>query len=103
MSLDVDPAQLTDASGKITGAVSGAGDMKLEDIASGGAETFGHDGVFTAISGFCSTWQLAVQILQQRATSAAGLLGDAAKSFGEQDANAQQQVQNQQQQMPGGQ
>jgi hypothetical protein len=80
MGFDVDPDTLRTASGQISRAVSGASEIQLESV-TGSGESYGHPGVFEALSGFCSTWQLATQLLHQRATSAGQALTGAAAAY----------------------
>jgi hypothetical protein len=84
MGFDVDPDTLRSAAGKIGQVLSGAEGIEWES-AIGGAENYGHDGVFQSIAGFGSTWQLAIQVLRERAASTAEALNSAARTYEQRD------------------
>lgn len=80
----VEPEQLRTASGGIGDAIAAADDTNLEDVP-GKGEAYGHDSVSAAVKAFCTTWELAKQILQQRSASAGEALTGAAGVYEEQE------------------
>ncbi|WP_020668923.1 hypothetical protein [Amycolatopsis nigrescens] len=83
----VDPEVLRTASGAIAKAIGKADKLELEKI-SEDASAFGDDSVSGALAGFCSTWELASGILQQRSASAGEALDGAADAYVEEDRRA---------------
>lgn len=80
----VEPEQLRTAANGIGDAISAADDTNLEDVGKGAA--YGHDKVSAAVKSFCTTWELAKQILQQRSASAGEALVDDATVYERQEA-----------------
>lgn len=82
----VEPEQLRTAAKGIGDAIGGADDTDLEAIPGKGA-AYGHDKVSEAMKSFCTTWELAKQILQQRSASAGEVLVDDAVVYERQEAS----------------
>ncbi|MPZ85249.1 MAG: hypothetical protein GEV28_34625 [Actinophytocola sp.] len=80
----VEPEQLRTASGGIGDAIAAADDTNLEEVP-GKGEAYGHDKVSAAVNAFCTTWELAKQILQQRSASAGEALNGAAGVYEQQE------------------
>jgi hypothetical protein len=80
----VEPEQLRTAAKGIGDAIGGADDTNLEEIPGKGA-AYGHDKVSAAMKSFCTTWELAKQILQQRSASAGDALVDDAAVYERQE------------------
>lgn len=76
----VDPQTLRAAAGQIADAIGGADKLELEKIAEKG-EVFGNDTVSGSLAAFCTTWELAKGILQQRSASAGEALDSAATAY----------------------
>ncbi|MBB3663499.1 MULTISPECIES: WXG100 family type VII secretion target [Prauserella salsuginis group] len=81
---DVDPEELRGAARSIDTAVGKADDLKLEDIV-GDKKAFGDDAVATALTEFCTTWQLAAGVLQDSAREAGQSLDGAATGYEQAD------------------
>ncbi len=81
----VAPEQLRDAANGIDTAIGAADDTNLEDIP-GRGEAYGHDKVSAALKSFCTTWELAKQLLQQRSAAAGSALVDDAGVYEQQEA-----------------
>lgn len=76
---EVDPTALSTAAGEITRCMAPARSIDLE-VLPGGPETCGHPAASEALAHFCTTWQLATQLLVARADSKAqGLIEQAAE------------------------
>lgn len=80
----VEPDALRNASGKIADAIGSADDLAVEKVAENGS-AFGNDAISTSLTDFCSTWELAKGILQQRSASAGEALDGAAKAYEERE------------------
>jgi hypothetical protein len=89
MGFEVEPEALTGASAEISKVAASAAGIQVENI-TGAGESYGHEGVFGAVSRFCTTWQLATQLLQQRAMSAGAALDGAAATYAQHEDNNQQ-------------
>lgn len=83
----VDLERLTEASQAIIGCIPQRERTDLESI-SGDGEWYGHGDVFGAFSRFCTTWQLATEVLSARAASAASALAGVAQGYAADDADA---------------
>ncbi|MCP2252027.1 Excreted virulence factor EspC, type VII ESX diderm [Prauserella aidingensis] len=81
---DVDPEELRSAARSIDTAVGKADDVKLEGLV-GSKEAFGHGGVATALTEFCTTWQLATGLLQESGRGAGQSLDGAAGTYEQAD------------------
>lgn len=81
---DVEPGELRSAAGDIAKAIGAADDTNLEDV-SGKEDSYGHGKVASAVANFCTTWELAKQILQQRSASAGETLNGAAGTYEKQE------------------
>ena len=81
----VEPAQLRSAASGIGDAIEGADHTNLEQIP-GKSAAFGHAKVNAGITQFCTTWELAKQILQQRRADAGQALVDDAGVYEQQEA-----------------
>jgi hypothetical protein len=80
----VEPEQLRSAANGIGDAIAAADDTNLEDVP-GDAGSYGHDKVAESLKSFCTTWELAKQILQQRSASAGQALIGCATVYEEQE------------------
>lgn len=80
----VEPDQLRTAADGIGDAIAAADDTNLEEVP-GKGDAYGDDKVSGAVTSFCTTWELAKQILQQRSASAGEALEGAAKVYEEQE------------------
>ncbi|GAA1236727.1 hypothetical protein GCM10009676_21250 [Prauserella halophila] len=81
---DVAPGELRGAAGSIDAAVGKADELKLEDIV-GDKQAFGDDAVATALTEFCTTWQLAAGVLQDSGRQAGQSLDGAATGYEQAD------------------
>lgn len=77
---DVDPENLRGGARSIGAAVGKADGFKLDDVA-GDKQAFGDDAVATALTEFCTTWQLAAGVLQESSRGAGQSLDGAATSY----------------------
>lgn len=80
----VEPAQLRTAADGIGDAIAAADDTNLEEI-SGKGDSYGHGKVAESVKAFCTTWELAKQILQQRSASAGEALVSSADVYEQQE------------------
>jgi hypothetical protein len=81
----VEPGQLRSAASGIGDAIGAADDTNLESIP-GKSAAYGHAKVNAAITQFCTTWELAKQILQQRSAQAGEALDADAGVYERQEA-----------------
>lgn len=81
---EVEIAQLRTGAKGIASAVGQADHTKLESVAGKGA-AYGDGSVAGAVSAFCTTWELAKQILQQRSASAGEALEGVAAVYERQE------------------
>jgi hypothetical protein len=73
----VEPEQLRTAANGIGDAIGAADDTNLEDIP-GKSGAYGHAKLNAALTSFCTTWELAKQLLQERSAEAGeALVADA--------------------------
>jgi hypothetical protein len=82
----VGPEQLRTAASGIGDAIGAADDTNLESIP-GASAAYGHAKVNAALTSFCTTWELAKQILQQRSAAAGDALVDDAGVYEGQEAH----------------
>ncbi|HEV7651714.1 MAG TPA: hypothetical protein VGP26_26470 [Actinophytocola sp.] len=82
----VEPGQLRSAASGIGDAIGSADDTNLEQIP-GKSAAYGHAKLNAAITQFCTTWELAKQILQQRSADAGEALTDDAGVYERQEAH----------------
>ncbi|HEY7593279.1 MAG TPA: hypothetical protein VH969_09005 [Actinophytocola sp.] len=80
----VEPQELRTAANGIGDAIAKADDTNLEEVP-GKGDAYGHGKVSSAVSNFCTTWELAKQILQQRSASAGEALEGAAGVYEEKE------------------
>ncbi|MQA09835.1 MAG: hypothetical protein GEU98_15050 [Pseudonocardiaceae bacterium] len=80
----VETDELRSAAKSIADAMGTADDTNLEQVPKKG-DTYGHDKVTTALTNFCTTWELAKKILQQRSASAGETLEGAAGTYDERE------------------
>ncbi|MCT2583556.1 WXG100 family type VII secretion target [Actinophytocola gossypii] len=85
----VEPDQLRTAANDIGDAIGAADDTNLEDVP-GDAGAYGHGKVADSLKAFCTTWELAKQILQQRSASAGEALVGCATVYEQQEENHSQ-------------
>lgn len=85
---EVVPDNLRAASRDVSTAAAGADDLALDTVVGKSGEAFGHDAVHTAIASFCTTWDLAVGVLQGNAEAAADALGRAADVYETRDKDS---------------
>lgn len=77
---EVDPENLRSGARSIDTAVGKADGFKLDDVA-GDKQAFGDDAVATALTEFCTTWQLAAGVLRDSSREAGQSLDGAATSY----------------------
>lgn len=83
----VDLERLTAASQEIIGCVPQAQRTDLESII-GDSEWYGHSDVYEAFGQFCTTWQVATQVLSARVISAGNALHGVAQTYAADDEAA---------------
>ena len=81
----VDPQQLRTAARGIGDATSPVDQARFEDLP-GKSDAYGHEKVYAAVNSFCTTWELAKQLLQQRCADAGGALDSSAGVYEAQEA-----------------
>jgi hypothetical protein len=83
----VETAELRAAASGIAAAIGAADDTNLEDVP-GKGQAYGNGDVSGALSNFCTTWELAKQILQSRSASAGEALEGTANAYDALDQGA---------------
>jgi hypothetical protein len=86
----LDPKELSASADQITKTLSDVRQGPLGEIGGGGAAVFGHAGVASAVSDFCTAVESAMEVMTKTADAAGDNLRSAATSYVQHDDQARQ-------------